>query len=319
VVSAYQTTLETAVTCDGVGVHTGQPVTLSLWPAPAGTGVVFRRSDLAAEGAPDRARQLERASIPARFDRVTDTRLCTTLSNEHGASVGTVEHLMAALLGCGVDNAVAEVDGPELPIMDGSASPFVALIESAGLRVHKTPARRIRVLRDVCVRDGDRSVCVRPADAFTAEVGIEFADPAIGRQTRTFTLDPHQFRTELARARTFGFLEEVEALRRAGLARGGSFENAVVVDNGRVLNESGLRYVDEFVRHKALDLIGDLYLAGAPIVGRIVGEKPGHDLNNRLLRELFATEDAWRIEDAPQAEDEAAQTWGDPARKEAVA
>ncbi|MBI4184767.1 MAG: UDP-3-O-acyl-N-acetylglucosamine deacetylase [Proteobacteria bacterium] len=281
-----QRTLKSAISCNGVGLHTGARVSLTLRPGEPGSGIVFRRSDIGGGG----------AAIPARWDRVVDTTLCTTLG-EGGIRVGTVEHLLAAVAGCGVDNAVVEVGGPEVPIMDGSAAPFVFLIECAGLVEQPAARRAIRVLRPVSVAHGSASASLRPAGAFGIDFAIDFANPVVGRQECSLTPANGAFKSEIARARTFGFLDDVESLRARGLARGGSLENAVVVCGERVLNQDGLRYEDEFVRHKVLDCVGDLCLAGAPLIGRFVGVQSGHFLNNRLLKALFADPDAWETVD----------------------
>jgi UDP-3-O-[3-hydroxymyristoyl] N-acetylglucosamine deacetylase len=224
------------------------------------------------------------------------------LTSEDGrASVGTVEHLMAALAGCGIDNALIEIDGPEVPIMDGSAEPFVFLIECAGIAVQAARRRAILILKTVSVEDGEKRAALRPAPEFSLALRIDFASRAIGRQHRFTAFGPEAFKDELARARTFGFAHEVEALRQAGLGRGGSLDNAVIIDGDRVLNEEGTRYPDEFVRHKLLDAVGDLYLAGRPILGHFEGVRSGHGMNNRLLRTLFASA-AWVEVDMPVAD-----------------
>ncbi len=292
-----QQTLAQAVECVGVGLHSGLNVTMTLRPAPTDHGIVFNRVDVD-EGS---------GEIPARFDRVVDTRMCTTLGNEAGVTVGTTEHLMAAFAGLGVDNAVVDLDGPEVPIMDGSAAPFVFLIECAGLAEQDAPRRVIRVLKDVALADGPAEARLAPADHLSLDCEIDFKSAAVDRQSLRLGMVNGTFRKELARARTFGFLEEVEQLRALGLARGGSLENAIVVHDGRVLNEEGLRYDDEFVRHKALDALGDLYLAGAAIIGAFRGVRSGHAANNRLLRALFADPSAWRREDLTLAEAQAAE------------
>ena len=283
---ATQRTLRNAIECVGVGLHSGRKVRLALRPAPSGHGIVFRRTDLGRD-------------LAARFDHVADTRLCTVLADPAQASarVGTVEHVMAALSASGIDNAVIDVDGPELPILDGSAAPFVFLIECAGVVGLPEPRPVIEVLRTVRVQaaDGGFAEIAPLSDGgteFSAE--IDFADPAIGREVRDFRLTPARFRTDIAPARTFTLLAEVEAARAAGLARGGSLDNAIVVDAGRVLNPTGLRMRDEFVRHKLLDMVGDLALAGGVLRARITASRPGHALNNRLLRALFADRTAWR-------------------------
>ena len=270
----------------GIGLHGGQSVQMHVLPAPAGHGVLFRRTDLPA-GMGD---------IRARWENVVDTRLCTRLGNAHGASVGTVEHLLAALSGCGVSDALVLLDGPEVPIMDGSAAPFVEGLLAAGIADSGRPARALRILAPVAVEDGERRASLSPAARFEMCFSIEFADPAIGAERRELRLTGAAFVTELADCRTFGLLSEAEQLRARGLARGGSLRNAVVVDRGRVLNPEGLRRPDEFVRHKMLDAIGDLTLAGAPVVGRFEAHRGGHELTNRLLRALFARPHAWRWE-----------------------
>ena len=279
-----QHTLKNAIHCSGIGLHSGERATMTLHPAEENTGIQFRRSDISGRG----------AVIPARFDKVVETTLCTTLGNDQGIRVCTVEHLMSALAGMGVDNAVIEVKGPEVPIMDGSAAPFVFLIECAGIAEQSAGRRAIEIVRPVKVRDGEAVVSLMPSDDWVVQCEIEFESAAIGRQAATMTVNPATFRAEIARARTFGFHHEVVHMIEAGLALGGSMDNAVVVSGDRVLNEEGLRYDDEFVRHKVLDAIGDLYLAGAPIVGLFKGVRPGHRLNNQLLRALFADAGAWR-------------------------
>jgi UDP-3-O-[3-hydroxymyristoyl] N-acetylglucosamine deacetylase len=275
---AAQKTLKSAIHCRGVGLHTGVKVGMRLCPAAPDTGVVFRRDGV---------------SIPAVWSNVVDSTLNTTLSNGEGIKIGTVEHLLAALSGCEVDNVVIELDGPEVPIMDGSAEPFVFLIDCAGLAEQDRPRRAIKVLRPVTVAEGSKSASLLPQDGFSMTVEIDFASRAISRQDIDLVLDAATFKNEIARARTFGFLHEVDRMRAAGLARGGSLENAVVVSGDTVLNEGGLRFADEFVRHKVLDAIGDLALAGAPIIGHFRGMRSGHALNRRVLEALFAAPDAW--------------------------
>ncbi len=281
-----QTTLKKSVHCDGVGLHSGATISLTLRPGAPNSGIIFVRVD----------EQPGRDRIPARWDRVTDTRLCTLLTNDHGVSVGTVEHLMAALRALNVDNAVIELNGPEVPILDGSAAPWMRLIQEAGLARQAAKRRVIRLHRPVSVSDGDKYALLTPSTGgarFTVE--IDFPSKAVGAQKRSLELTGAGFRQSIARARTFGFLQEVEYLRRNGLARGGSLDNAVVIDGDRVVNPDGLRYDDEFVRHKILDSVGDLYLAGAPIIADFHAVKPGHGLNNRLLHALFEQPDAWSL------------------------
>ena len=277
----YQQTLKASIGCVGVGLHTGSRVSLTFKPAPADHGIVFRRTDLGTD-------------VPARFDRVVDTRLSTVLA--HGdARVGTVEHVMAALGGCGIDNALVEVDGPEPPILDGSAAQFVFLLDCAGTVAQDAARATIEVRRPVRVSDGDAFAELRPGTAgLHMALSIDFDAAAIGRQALSVQLTPESFRQELSRARTFALAEEIDELRASGLAQGGSLENAVVVDQARVLNPAGLRVPDEFVRHKLLDAVGDLALAGAPLRARFIAHRSGHTLNNRLLHALFADRLAWQ-------------------------
>ncbi|MCH8237397.1 MAG: UDP-3-O-acyl-N-acetylglucosamine deacetylase [Proteobacteria bacterium] len=282
-----QRTLKSSISCSGVALHSGEKVSLTLNPADAGTGIVFKRTDIAGGG----------ASIPAKWDRVVDTRMCTTIGNGDGVTVATVEHLMAALSGCGIDNALIELNGSEVPIMDGSAQPFVFLVECAGVVEQDKPRRVIRVLKSVSARDGGGEARLSPGSILSLDFKIDFDCDAVSRQTYSIGVINGSFAKELARARTFGFLHEVEALWAAGFAKGGSLENAVVVSGDKVLNEGGLRYDDEFVRHKILDAVGDLYLAGAPIIGKFEGIYSGHATNNALLRALFADPEAWKYDE----------------------
>lgn len=294
---SWQQTLNTTIHCAGIGLHTGRRVRLTLQPAPVDHGIVFVRTDVPAD----------RAVIPARWDLVADTRLCTLLKNEQGTTVGTIEHLMAALRGLGIDNALVEVDAPELPIMDGSSAPFVFLIECAGIRRQDQPRRVIRVLRDVRVQDGDKLVSLSPAPVSSFRAEIIYENTALIRRQEGFLrLTDGAFKAEVADCRTFGFAHEVEAMRKAGLGLGGTLDNAVVIEGDRVLNPGGLRHADEFIRHKILDAVGDLYLAGGPILGHYQGVRPGHAMNNAILRALFADSTAWRREDAQVWDDQAA-------------
>ena len=279
-------TLATSAFFRGVGLHGGQLVTMQVAPAPAGQGILFRRTDLPA-GAGD---------IPACWDAVVDTRLCTRLANGQAASVGTVEHLLAALTGCGITDALVLLNGPEVPIMDGSSAPFLKGLLRAGIADSGRAARAIHVLEPVAVEQDGKHCRLAPADRFEMCFSIAFNDPAIGSSRKEMRLTGGAFVAELGDCRTFGHLAEVEQLRAMGLARGGGLHNAIVVDRGRVLNPEGLRRPDEFVRHKMLDAIGDLALAGAPIVGRFEAHKGGHEMTNRLLRALFARPAAWKWE-----------------------
>ncbi|KAF0222574.1 MAG: UDP-3-O-3-hydroxymyristoyl N-acetylglucosamine [Rhodospirillaceae bacterium] len=281
-----QRTLKTAIGCSGVGLHSGAKVTMVLHPAAADTGIVFRRSDIAGRG----------AHVPALWSNVGDTRMNTCLTNQDGIHVGTVEHLLSALAGSGIDNCIIEINGPEVPVMDGSAAPFLFLIECAGTVEQAVARRAIRVLKRVSVTDGDKTASLSPAaGGFRLNFHIDFASAAIGQQSFSVALNRGTFKAEISRARTFGFEHEVAYLRANGLARGGSLDNAVVIDSTgtRVLNDDGLRYGDEFVRHKILDAVGDLFLAGAPLLGVYDGIRSGHALNNQLLRALFADQTAW--------------------------
>ncbi|WP_420471551.1 UDP-3-O-acyl-N-acetylglucosamine deacetylase [Brevundimonas sp. FT23042] len=269
----------------GVGVHTGDRVRLAVRPAPAGTGIVFVRTDIT-----DRDNR-----IPVSGEAVVDARLNTMIENAAGVRLSTIEHLMAAFAALGVSNAVVEVDGPELPILDGSALQFVQLLDRAGFRKQEAPVRYIEILEPIRVQEGDKSAVLLPCDRYEMRFEIDFATPVIGNQVVDFVVDEQTFRDEIMAARTFGFAHEVEALRKAGLARGGSLENAVVIDGDQILNPGGLRMEREFVKHKALDAIGDLYVLGAPLLGRYEGVKAGHAINNLLVRELLANPQAWRV------------------------
>jgi len=281
-----QTTVAGAVSCAGIGLHSGSEVSFTLRPATANTGVVFVRTDI---------ENPEEAIIPALFPHVCQVTLCSVIGNMHGHTVGTVEHLMAALAGMGIDNVIIEIDGSEVPVMDGSSSAFVDLIEQAGIEELSMARRMIRIVRPIRVEDGDKVCELLPDDETVFEADIDFDNDVIGRQTASVTLKEGSFRTELADARTFGMLQEVQAMHAAGLALGGSLDNAVVVDGDRVLNEGGLRCPDEFVRHKLLDAVGDLYLAGLRIIGRYRGVKSGHALHNKLLHALFTQNGAFEI------------------------
>jgi UDP-3-O-[3-hydroxymyristoyl] N-acetylglucosamine deacetylase len=282
---AFQHTLRTPAAFAGVGVHTGVYTRVTVRPGPEDSGIVFVRTDVM-----DRDNR-----VPATGEAVCKTQLGTVIGNADGVTVSTIEHLMAALAMLGVDNAVVEVDGPEMPIMDGSAEPFVRLIDRAGKRPQAAARAFIEILEEVEVTDGDKRAALKPALGFEMAFEIRFPTAVIGRQAIDMPMDEFAFRRELADCRTFGFLHEVEALRAMGLARGGSLENVVVIEGDRVLNPEGLRRTDEFVRHKALDAIGDLYVLGAPVIGRFEGELAGHSLNNQLVRALLARPDAWRV------------------------
>jgi UDP-3-O-[3-hydroxymyristoyl] N-acetylglucosamine deacetylase len=292
-----QRTLKNVIRATGVGLHTGEKVYLTLRPAAANTGIVFRRLDLP-----------EPVEIRAAPNSVGDTRLSSTLE-QGSVRVGTVEHLMAAFAGLGIDNAYVDLTAPEVPIMDGSASPFVFLLQSAGIEEQAAPKKFIRVRKPVRVEDGDKWVCFEPYNGFRVNFTIRFDHPVLAKTVQSATVDfaNASFAKEVARARTFGFMQDLENMRAQGLGLGGSLENAIVLDDYRILNSDGLRYEDEFVKHKVLDAIGDLYLLGHPLIGAFTGYKSGHALNNRLLRCLMADAEAWeyvsfdRQEDAPAA------------------
>ena len=280
-----QRTLKSLVRASGVGLHTGQKVRIALRPAPPDTGVVFRRIDLASP-----------ADIPARAELVGETRLCSALVH-NGAKVYTVEHLMSALSGLGIDNVYVDLDGPELPIMDGSASPYVLLLQQAGLEEQAAAKRFLRVNKVIEVRDGDKWARLEPYDGFRLSFSIEFRHPVIERSTQSVTVDfaNTSYLKEIARARTFGFMQDVEELKGSGMALGGGLDNAVVLDEQGILNAEGLRFADEFIRHKLLDAIGDLYLIGRPLLGAFTAHKSGHALNNQLLRALVSDTTAWEM------------------------
>ena len=280
-----QRTLKTTIKTTGVGLHTGARVELVLRPAPPNTGIVFHRVDL------------ERpVAIHADALHVGETRLSSTLKHD-GASISTVEHVMSALAGLGIDNLHIDIAGPEIPIMDGSAGPFVFLLQSAGVIEQDAPKRYLRVLLPVEVKDGDKWARFDPFDGFKLDFTIDFPHPMFGSENRHVVIDfaEHSYVKEVARARTFGFMQEVEAMRAAGLGLGGSLQNAIVLDEYRVLNSEGLRYDNEFVKHKVLDAIGDLYLLGHPLIGQYTAFKSGHGLNNAVARALLARTDAFEI------------------------
>jgi UDP-3-O-[3-hydroxymyristoyl] N-acetylglucosamine deacetylase len=278
-----QRTLKNSIRATGVGLHTGKKVLMTLRPAPANVGIVFRRVDLDIP-----------VDIRAHAENVGDTQLGTTLVRD-GVKISTVEHLLSAFAGLGIDNAFVEVSAPEVPIMDGSAGPFVFLLQSAGIEEQSTPKRFVRIKKSVRVEDGDKWARFDPFDGFKVNFEIEFNHPIFKKRSQVASMDfsTTSFLKEVSRARTFGFMRDLETLRARNLALGGTMDNAIVLDDFRVLNEDGLRYEDEFVKHKILDAIGDLYLLGHSLIGEFSGFKSGHALNNRLLRTLVATVDAW--------------------------
>lgn len=285
-ISTTQKTIKNTMTCTGVGLHSGNNVTMTVRPAAPNTGIVFRRTDLETT---DRSV----TDLPARHDNVVDTTLCTMLGNEAGTRLGTVEHLMAALAGLEISNLIIEVDADELPIMDGSSAPFIVLIECAGVIDQGVARKALRILKKVEIEENDRRVAFVPDETFSIRCGIEFETSVIAQQNYAFFLFDDAFKREISRARTFGFLHQAEYLRSRGLARGASLDNAIVIENDTILNDGGLRFDNEFVRHKILDAIGDMYLAGGPIIGCLEAHASGHSLHNALLRAVFADPTAY--------------------------
>jgi len=290
-----QRTLATEIHASGVGLHGGLKVTLVLRPAPPDSGIIFRRVDFQ-----------KPVLLPASATKVGDTKMCSCLevaSDSGLVKVGTIEHLMSALSGLGIDNVMIDLDAPEVPILDGSAAPFAFLIQSAGIIEQAAPKRFIRVLEPIRVEEGDKWAEFVPYEGFRLDFSIVFDHPAIARSAKCASFDfaDHSYMQEVARARTFGFVQEVEWLRENGLALGGGLGNAIVLDEFRVLNEDGLRYADEFVKHKILDAIGDLYLLGHPLLAAFSAHKSGHELNNRLARALLERQEAWELVTFPEA------------------
>ena len=282
----FQRTVQKMVKSTGVGLHSGNKVTLCIMPAPVNSGIVLRRTDLTPA-----------VEIPAKANLVRETTMCTALVNDEGVRISTIEHLFAALAGLGIDNAVIEVDAPEIPIMDGSASPFVFLLQSAGIKEQSVAKKYIKINQTIRVEDGDKWAELKPYKGFRVDFKIDFNHPEISRSQQHMVMDfsTSAFVKDISRARTFGFMQDIEYLRANNLALGGSMENAVVLDEYRVLNPDGLRYEDEFVKHKILDAFGDLYVAGHAIVGEFCAYKTGHALNNQLVRALLAQQEAWEL------------------------
>lgn len=283
--SINQKTISDKITCKGVGLHSGKDASITLISAPANTGIIFKRVDLK-EG---------ENVIKANFRNVVGTNLGTSLTNEFGAKVSTIEHLMAAIWGCGIDNLVIEIDGPEIPIMDGSSAPFIFLIECCGITIQEEQRQVIEILKTVRIEDGDKFVEVSPSKEFGLDLEIDFNHPQIPRQSYKFSNSNQSFKNDISKARTFGFKKEIDHLRSIGLALGGSLDNAILVDDNGLVNSGGLRYENEFVRHKTLDFIGDIFLAGHYIIGNFKAFKSGHGINNKLLHELFNNPDSYRL------------------------
>ena len=282
-ISPYQSTIKKTVHCSGVGLHSGKQIKLSLSPAGANTGIRFIRSDI--EG---------RNLVPAFMNRVTDTTMATTIS-EGNVSVATTEHLLAAVNGLSIDNIIIEVDGPEVPIMDGSSVPFVELLRDAGIRQQKSYRRLVKITREISFREGDKYISIYPYDGFKVTAEINFQHDTIKRQVYSVAVSPKKFVDEISKARTFGFLEDVKKLQDNGLALGASLDNAVGIDENGVLNKEGLRYENEFVRHKIVDIIGDMTLLGCPVLGHIVAYKSGHSQHLKLMETIAATPEAWEF------------------------
>lgn len=289
--ASKQTTIATGVEYKGVALHSGADVTIVLKPAAPDTGVLFRRVDITDSD----------NEVAARFDSVGETMLGTTIMNEAGTKVATIEHFMAAFSSLGLDNIEVNIDGPEIPIADGCSEVFMDLLESAGRKEQDAPRRALKIVKPVCIEDGLKKAELLPSDGgFSARFDIDFDNPVIGQQSYELDVTAQTFRQNIARARTFGFYQELEQLQALGLAKGASLDNTIAIDGESIMNEGGLRFEDEFVRHKVLDAIGDLSLAGAPIIGKFVGVRSGHALNNTLLRALFDKPEAWRyVEAAP--------------------
>ena len=286
-----QRTLKNSIHCSGIGLHSGIDVNMTLHPAEAGTGIRFRRNGT-----------VQLTEVAATWHNAIETPLSTTLKGDSDIRIGTVEHLLSALSGCAIDNVVVELNGPEVPVMDGSSAPFVFLIECAGTVTQDAPRRALEIRRNVTVSDSRRSATAMPGRGLSIEFEIDFDNSAVARQSWAFQVTEASYKREVSRARTFGFLEDVEKLREMGLALGGSLDNAIVISGDRVLNDGGLRYDNEFVRHKVLDLIGDLTLIGGPVIGKIRCSRTGHSMTLRMIKTLFADESAWRWRDMTEAD-----------------
>lgn len=283
-ISISQKTVNSKIECSGIGLHSGERASITLIPAPCNSGIVFKRVDLSGDNI-----------IKANYKNVIGTNLGTTLTNEAGAKVSTIEHLMAAIWGCGIDNLIIEINGPEIPIMDGSSEPFVFLIECAGISIQEEPRHILEIIKTVRIEDGDKFIEVEPSRDFSIDLHVDFNHKVIPSQKFDYHSTFTSFKNDICRARTFGFKHEIDQLHKMGLAKGGSLDNAILVDESGIVNKGGLRYGDEFVRHKTLDFIGDIYLAGYFILGHFKASKAGHGINNKLLHKLFADETAWRV------------------------
>jgi len=286
-----QRTLKNSIHCSGIGLHSGVKVNMTLHPAEADTGIRFRRNGT-----------VQRTEVAAIWQNAIETPLSTTLMGEADIKIGTIEHLLSALSGCAIDNVVIELNGPEVPAMDGSSAPFVFLIECAGSVTQDAPRQALEIRRDITVSDSRRAVTAMPGRGLSIDFEIDFDNAAVARQRWSFQVTQASYKQEVSRARTFGFLEDVDRLREMGLALGGSLDNAIVIDGDQVLNDGGLRYDNEFVRHKVLDLIGDLALIGGPVIGKFCCTRTGHSMTLRLLQALFADDSAWRWRELTEAD-----------------
>jgi UDP-3-O-[3-hydroxymyristoyl] N-acetylglucosamine deacetylase len=284
-INISQKTINSKIACNSVGLHSGTNVSMTLVPAPCDNGIIFRRTDI--DG--------EKNIIKASYKNVVDTKLGTTIANEFGTKVSTIEHIMAAIWGCGIDNLFIDIDGAEVPIMDGSSEPFVFLIECAGINVQDQPRRIIEIMKKVRVEENDKFIEVEPSKEFSLDLHIDFNHQHVRAQKFDYHSTFTSFKNDICRARTFGFKHEIDHLHKLGLARGGTLDNAILVDDNGVVNKGGLRYEDEFVRHKTLDFIGDIYLAGHYIIGHFSASKAGHGINNKMLHEILKDESAWRL------------------------
>ncbi len=280
-----QKTINDKITCSGIGLHSGEKASITIIPAPCNSGISFKRTDLK-DG---------ENLIKANYKNVVGTNLGTSLVNEFGAKVSTIEHLMAAIWGCGIDNLLIEIDGPEIPIMDGSSEPFIFLIECCGIAIQEESRKILEILKEVRVEDGDKFVAVKPSKDFSLNLHIDFNHPIIPSQNLEFHSTIHSFKNDISRARTFGFQKEIEHLHKIGLAKGGSLDNAILVSENGIVNQEGLRYQNEFIRHKILDFVGDIFLCGYFIAGSFEASKSGHGINNKLLHKLFENGDCFRI------------------------
>jgi len=280
-----QKTINNSISCNSVGLHSGENICMQIFPAPVNTGIIFRRIDL----------EFGKNEIKANFKNVTKTNLGTSITNEFGASISTIEHLMAAIWSCGIDNLIIEVDNAEVPIMDGSSEPFVFLIECAGITSQNENRRVIEILEKIRFEDGDKFIEVEPSKEFSLDLNIDFNHPQITINKLSFHSSLHSFKNDICRARTFCFKHEIEQMYKIGLAKGGSLDNSIVVDFDKIVNEGNLRYNDEFIRHKTLDFIGDLLLAGHYIIGHFNAYKVGHTINNKFLHHLFNNPNKWRL------------------------